>query len=95
MVVSIVGPLALGMTGNALYDLTKTAITTAVGEEATPNNTSVSNVVARRSGDFDALVEAIEPALKKAHYGIDKTATKITIRDNSQRELIVELKHIY
>ena len=91
MVVTVVGSLGLGMSGNALYDLTKAAVHSALGEVYEPENQSVSTVVARRSGDFDSLVAAIEPALKKAHYGVGETATTITIRDNSTREIIVRL----
>lgn len=94
MVVTVAGGLALGMTGNALYDLTKAAINSALGERYESENQSVSNVVASRSGDYDALVAAIEPALKKAHYGVGETASRITIRENSRREIIVELNRV-
>ncbi|MCZ8324933.1 MAG: hypothetical protein O9283_06700 [Sphingomonadaceae bacterium] len=91
MVVQISGALALGMAGNALYDLTKSVIATALGESYEVSNSTVQSAMKSRSGDYDALVEAIEPALKKAHYGIGETATKIIIREKSEREVIIEL----
>lgn len=91
MAVSVVGSLALGMSGNALYDLTKAAVTSALGESYEPQNHSVADVVSHRSGDFDSLVAAIEPALKKAHYGVGETATTITISENTTRSVVVRL----
>jgi hypothetical protein len=35
------------------------------------------------------LVEAVEPALKKAHYGIGETASQIIIQESSTRKVIV------
>lgn len=91
MVVQVSGALALGMTGNALYDLSKSVIATALGERFEVSNESVNSAIKNKTGDYHALVEAIEPALKKAHYGIGETASKIVIRERSEREVIIEL----
>lgn len=88
---SVSGALALGITGNALYDLTKTVVSSALGETYEPRNPQVSEVMKKRSGDFDALVEAVEPALKKAHYGVGQTASRIIIREKNEREIVIEL----
>lgn len=89
--VAIAGTLAVGMAESALYDLTKTVIMRAIGEENEPDNEQVKAFSEDRNGDVDALVEALEPALKKAHYGIGQTATKIIIKEKHTTEIIVEL----
>lgn len=91
MAAPIAGALALGITGNALYDLTKAAISSAIGEAYEASDPDVRAVIRTRSGEFDALVEAIEPALKKAHHGVGETAERIIISERSEREVIIEL----
>ncbi len=91
MVATVSGALALGVSGNALYDLTKAVISSALGEHYKTSNSEVSEVVYRKLGDFDALVEAVEPALKKAHYGVGQTASRIVIREKNEREVVIEL----
>jgi hypothetical protein len=85
----LAGSLALGLTTNGVYDLIKLVATRAVGEE--PHNLSdeVKAINERKSGDIDALVEAVEPALKKAHYGIGETAKRIVIEEQSSKKIIV------
>jgi len=83
------GGLAMGLTTNAVYDLGKLVLTRAIGEEAAPTTQEVENINKHKSGDIDALVEAIEPALKKGHYGIGGTALKIVIKEEQSRTIIV------
>lgn len=85
----IVGPLALGLATNAIYDLSKLAIGRAIGEEPAAISQQVDTLNKDKSGDIDALVEAIEPALKKAHYGIGETAHEIVIEESSTRRVLV------
>lgn len=61
----------------------------AIGEEPAAISQPVQDLNEHRSGDIDALVEAIEPALKKAHYGIGETARKIVIQESSSKKVIV------
>ena len=89
LVLNVVGGLALGMTGNALYDLSRLVLSKAIGQEPGHISTQVQDINERRSGDIDALVEAIEPALKKGHYGIGETARTIKIEEDSSRKVIV------
>jgi hypothetical protein len=91
MALTVVGaPLAIGLSTNAIYDLTKLVLVRAIGEEHAPQNQQIIELSEKKSGDIDALVEAVEPALKKAHYGIDQTATKITISDTTTKSVVVE-----
>jgi hypothetical protein len=85
----VAGTLALGLGTNAIYDLTKLVFTRAIGGEPVGISRDVSELNEAKSGDIDALVEAVEPALKKGHYGIGETATKIIIRSESKKEVIV------
>lgn len=88
--VSVGGSLALGIAGNGIYDLTKLAMAKAIGEEPTELSKQVESINEGRSGDIDALVEAIEPALKKAHYGIGETAHEIVIEETNTKRVIVK-----
>jgi hypothetical protein len=83
------GALALGLSTNAIYDLSKLVLTKAIGEEPTELSHEVSQLNKDRSGDIDALVEAVEPALKKGHYGIGETATKIVISTETKQQVVV------
>lgn len=85
----IAGQLALGLGTNAIYDLSKLVMGKAIGDEPTEISRPVSDINKQQSGDIDALVEAVEPALKKAHYGIDETVQEIVIQETSSRRVIV------
>lgn len=83
------GSLALGLATNGIYDLAKLTMSKAIGEEPTQLSEQVKAINEGQSGDVDALVEAIEPALKKAHYGIDETAKEIVIEETNTKRVIV------
>jgi hypothetical protein len=85
----VVANVALGLTTNGIYDLLKVVTTKAIGTETPSVSQPVQDLNEGRSGDIDALVEAVEPALKKAHYGIGQTAVKIVIQESSSRKVIV------
>jgi len=87
---SVAGSLALGLTTNAIYDIAKVAFNRAIGEEPASISEQVNQLDRRRSGDIDALIEVVEPALKKAHYGIGETANKIVIQKKRSKENLVE-----
>jgi hypothetical protein len=89
LVLAVGGPLALGLSTNAIYDLSKLVFSKAIGEEPAGLCEDVNRLNKEKSGDIDALVEAVEPALKKGHYGIGETASKIVIREETKREVIV------
>ena len=79
------GALALGLATNGVYDLAKLTIGKAIGEEPAGLSKQVDHINETKGGDIDALVEAIEPALKKAHYGIDETAKEIVIEETTTK----------
>lgn len=87
---AIAAPLALGLATNAIYDLSVLAIGRAIGEEPAGISQEVEKLNKDKSGDIDALVEAIEPALKKAHYGIGETAREIVIEETTTRRVMVK-----
>lgn len=89
--VGVGGPLALGLSTNAVYDLGKLVIGKAVGSEVTQVVPEVADLNARRGGDIEALVEAAEPALKEAHYGIGSTTQQIIIINGNNNAPIVAL----
>lgn len=90
MAVQISGALALGLSTNAIYDLTKTVLMRSIGEDHDPSNEQVAALARKKTGDLDALVEAIEPAMKKAHYGIGQTATRIIISETNNKRVVIE-----
>lgn len=85
----IAGTVAVGLATNAIYDLGKLVLNMAVGSEPTEVSEEVSDLDQKRSGDIGALVEAVEPALKKGHYGIGNTIEKIEIFEENSRRTIV------
>lgn len=85
----VAGTVAVGLATNGIYDLIKLVTSKAIGEEPTSLSQPVSDLNGRKSGDIDALVEAIEPALKKAHYGIGETVNEIVIQEDTSRKVVV------
>ena len=85
----IAGTIAIGIATNAIYDLGKLVLSKAIGEEATSLSSDVKLLDERRSGDIEALIEAIEPALKKGHYGVGSTIKKIEIYEEKTKRTIV------
>ncbi|UVO51199.1 hypothetical protein M0208_12015 [Sphingomonas sp. SUN019] len=94
LVATVGGPLALGLATNALYDLSKLTMNKAIGEEPTSISKPVEQLNETKSGDIDALVEAIEPALKKAHYGIGETAAEIIIQETATKRVVVRFNSV-
>jgi hypothetical protein len=89
LVLAVTGPLALGLSTNAIYDLSKLVLTKAIGGEVHQISPEVEKVNEQKSGDIDALVEAVEPALKKGHYGIGSTISKIEIIESTSKRTVV------
>lgn len=74
---AIVGGLALSMF-NRVFNR-------AVGEKIVAEDNELSKLFDGRSGDLDALVDAIEPALKEAHRPINIGAINININSGTQK----------
>lgn len=90
LIAAVGGPLAMGLATNAIYDLSKLTLSKAIGEEPTSISQPIEQLNEAKSGDIDALVEAIEPALKKAHYGIGETAAEIIIQESKSKKIVVK-----
>ena len=83
LVLLCAGSLATGLGTNAIYDVTKLVFLKAIGQEPTELSAPVRDLNENRGGDIDALVEAVEPSLKKGHYGIGNTTSTITIYETT------------
>ncbi len=75
----ILGGIAISVAGAAIYDLTKTIFSRSVGASVEPSTDEVKDLDSQRGGDLDALVDAVEPALKQAHKAVNGGATNILI----------------
>jgi hypothetical protein len=81
--------IGLGLATNGIYDLGKLVLSRAIGQEATGIDAQVQQIDAEKGGDIDALVEAIEPALKRGHSGIGDTANQIVIVNGNDNNTLV------
>ncbi|MBY0285002.1 MAG: hypothetical protein K2W81_13710 [Sphingomonas sp.] len=76
------GDLAMGAAGNAIYDLLKVVWKRATG---TGDDGDVElNGVVYRSGDIDALTEAVAPSLLRGHAWINHHEQQIQIKTGRQ-----------
>jgi hypothetical protein len=73
------GQVGVNVGSILIYELLKTLTNRAIGREHTPHNEDISRLVQAKSGDIEALGEAVEPALKKAHTVINNGAGNITL----------------
>lgn len=85
----LASPLAISMGHSAVYDIAKTVLTRCIGGEPERVSPEVKDLDRTRGGDINALIEAIEPALKKGHYGIGETTQTITISEEHKTTYVV------
>lgn len=83
--VQIGGSIALSITASALYDVVKTVVRRAVGLTARPDTAQGRQIAEARSGDMEALVDAVEPALSLAHTAINSGANSIVLIGNNNQ----------
>ena len=83
-------PLAINLASNVIYDISKLVITRAIGQEPKDITQDVQSLDRAKGGDINALVEAIEPALKKGHYGVGGTANSVTISEEYSKKIIIK-----
>jgi len=89
-VASIVGIAAIqGPVGNFTTDLLKYTFNSATGA-ASSIPSSLSELTDKRSGDFEALQEAVTPSLKRSHTIIDHGAHQISIIGNGNQITIYD-----
>lgn len=87
----IMGDLAGGVAGNLLTDLLRTVYRRVTGVKDQETK-SVQDLEELRSGDIEALVDAVEPAVRMAHNVINYGVININInqRNGSERRSIAE-----
>lgn len=84
------GALAIGVAGNAVYDVLKATWQRAIGiGEEGDLETEAANY---RSGDLDALADALSPSLLRGHSWIDHPQQIIKIRTG--RQIISEFNQL-
>lgn len=76
------GSLAMGVFGNAVYDVLKATWLRAIGEGKEGNLETDAGEF--RSGDLDALADALGPSLLRGHSWIDHPKQGIKIRTGRQ-----------
>lgn len=82
------GEIALGLGVNGITALVAWVWAKAIGRaEKAPK--AIEALDEARSGDIEALVEAVEPSLKKAHRAIGPTAQQILIINGNNNNVIV------
>lgn len=81
-ILALGGSLAMGAAGNAVYDLLKIVWKRATGTGADGDVTL--NDAVYRSGDIDALTEAVSPSLLRGHVWINHHEQQIQIKTGKQ-----------
>jgi len=80
---AIGGGLASGITGNLLTDFLKLTFRRAIGQSDPKVSSTVEKIEEARPGDTDALVDAIEPSVRRAHSVINHGAGNVVIISGS------------
>lgn len=76
---TICSGIGLGVAGNFVTDFIKSMWRRSVGEEADQSIENMEREEALNAGDLEALVDAIEPAMREAHKSINFGASNILI----------------
>lgn len=77
------GTLGVGVFGAFLKDTIELVFKRLIGGDHKPDTEQLKNLLATRGGDLEALGDAVEPALKKAHSVINHGAGNIVIISGS------------
>lgn len=78
--------IASSVASDLLTDLIRTTFKRATGSGEDSPSPEVLQIEAARSGDIDALVDAVEPALRQSHTVINHGVTNITIHNYARPE---------
>lgn len=76
---TVTGGLALGVFGNFATDIIKTVYRRTIGRPGEDSISRLTETGVLKGGDIDAMVDAVEPAVRKAHTSIGKGANNIVI----------------
>lgn len=88
-VVSNPEAIMVGLGINGVTELVKYVFSRAIGKSPKIEHPVVQALDSDRSGDLEALVEAVEPALKRAHRVIGRSAQNITIINGNNNNVLV------
>lgn len=73
------GVVSAAVARRFFYDLYQRTIDRNLGIRSEPNTDELGNLLRRRDGDVEALVAAIEPAVKQAHNVVGEGAQLVNI----------------
>ena len=85
--------IIVGLGINGVTELVKYIFLRAIGKSSKINSSGVKELDENRSGDLEALIEAVEPSLKRAHRAIDESAKTITIINGNNNHVMVGFDH--
>ncbi|HXH53736.1 MAG TPA: hypothetical protein VNH53_09965 [Sphingomicrobium sp.] len=89
VVISNPDAVMVGLGVNGVTELVKYVFSRAIGKTPKITNPAVASLDKDRSGDLEALVEAVEPALKRGHRVIGESVRQITIINGSNNQVMV------
>ncbi len=76
---TVLGVVAGGVLGNLTTDLLKTVFRRSIGGEGVASITQLEEEGRLRSGDVEALIDAVEPSMRKAHTSIGRGSDSIFV----------------
>lgn len=79
------GNLTLAVAGTFITDLLKYGIGALIGTRRSPNNNLAKKVLEEKEGDVSALIEAMDPAIRKAHTIINNGTININIISGAEK----------
>ena len=83
-----IGVVGLGIVSILTVELLKVLTHRAIGRDHTPQRDDISRLIADKSGDIEALGEAVEPSLKKSHTVINNGAGRVAVISGSNNIVI-------
>jgi hypothetical protein len=83
LVTTAFGTLAVGVVAGITVELLKLITRRVIGGDHLPEESHVTDLLENRSGDIEALADAAEPSIKKAHTVINYGAGNITLINGS------------
>lgn len=88
LVMAAFGAVGLKVTSDLISDFIKSILKRSVGQSAEPSIENLEDRGKLNSGDLQALVEAIEPAMRETHRIINNGASKIVLIHGNNNNVI-------
>lgn len=96
---AIVGGVLVGVPSSivaaSMYDLIKHVFASAIGMKSKPKTDAVEAMERDKSGTFDAVLDAVTPGLKRAHYPIGNGVNIINVTGNNNTVIFNETSRDY